>query len=32
MPLEKQGMFVLGYYHQRQDLYTKHEDKTGSKT
>ncbi|WP_027370387.1 type I-C CRISPR-associated protein Cas8c/Csd1 [Desulfovermiculus halophilus] len=28
MPLEKQGMFVLGYYHQRQDLYTKHEDKT----
>ncbi len=27
MSLEKQGMFVLGYYHQRQDLYTKHEDK-----
>jgi CRISPR-associated protein Csd1 len=29
MSLEKQGMFVLGYYHQRQDLYTKHEGKTG---
>jgi CRISPR-associated protein Csd1 len=28
MSLEKQGMFVLGYYHQRQDLYTKQEDKT----
>ena len=28
LPLEKQGMFVLGYYHQRQDLYTKQEDKT----
>ena len=27
LPLEKQGMFVLGYYHQRQDLYTKQEDK-----
>ncbi|MFO7803781.1 MAG: type I-C CRISPR-associated protein Cas8c/Csd1 [Desulfovermiculus sp.] len=28
MSLEKQGMFILGYYHQRQDLYTKQEDKT----
>lgn len=28
MSLEEQGMFVLGYYHQRQDLYTKQEDKT----
>lgn len=28
MTLEQQGMFVLGYYHQRQDLYTKQEDKT----
>ena len=25
MPLEEQGMFVLGYYHQRQNLYTKQE-------
>ncbi len=28
LSLEKQGMFVLGYYQQRQDLYTKKEDKT----
>lgn len=28
MSLEEQGMFVLGYYHQRQDLYTKQEPKT----
>lgn len=27
MPLEKQGMFVLGYYQQRQELYTKKDDK-----
>lgn len=28
MSLEEQGMFVLGYYHQRQDLYPKQEPKT----
>ncbi len=27
LSLEKQGMFVLGYYHQRQDLFTKKEEK-----
>lgn len=26
LPLEEQGMFVLGYYHQRQKLFTKKED------
>lgn len=26
MPLEKQGMVILGYYHQVQSLYTKKED------
>lgn len=26
MPLEKQGMIILGYYHQVQKLYTKKED------
>lgn len=26
--LEDQGMFILGYYQQRQDLFTKKEDKT----
>lgn len=28
LPLEKQGMFILGYYQQRQDQFTKKEDKT----
>ncbi|PWI57575.1 type I-C CRISPR-associated protein Cas8c/Csd1 [Sulfoacidibacillus thermotolerans] len=27
LSLEEQGMFALGYYHQRQDLYTKKSDK-----
>lgn len=27
LSLEDQGMFVLGYYHQRQDLFTKKEEK-----
>ncbi len=27
LTLEEQGMFALGYYHQRQDLYTKKSDK-----
>ena len=26
MPLERQGMVILGYYHQNQSLYTKKED------
>ena len=26
LPLEEQGMFVLGYYHQRQYLFTKKEE------
>ena len=26
LPLEEQGMFVLGYYHQTQKLFTKKED------
>jgi len=28
MPSEKQGMFILGYYQQRQDFYTKKEKNT----
>lgn len=28
LSLEKQGMFILGYYQQRQDQFTKKEDKT----
>lgn len=27
LTLEEQGMFALGYYHQRQDMYTKKSDK-----
>jgi len=27
--MERQGMFILGYYQQRQDRFTKNEDKTG---
>jgi CRISPR-associated protein Csd1 len=27
MNLEEQGKFVLGYYHQREYIYTKKEDK-----
>lgn len=27
LTLEKQGMFVLGYYHQRQDFFTKKDNK-----
>ncbi len=27
LSLENQGMFVLGYYHQRQDLFTKKDEK-----
>ena len=27
LSLEKQGVFVLGYYHQRNDLYRKKEDR-----
>jgi CRISPR-associated protein Csd1 len=27
LPLEDQGKFVLGYFHQRQDLYTSKKDK-----
>ncbi len=27
LPLRDQGLFALGYYHQRQDFYTKNEDK-----
>ena len=23
LPLEKQGLFYIGYYHQRQDFFTK---------
>jgi CRISPR-associated protein Csd1 len=26
MPLEKQGLFYIGYYHQRQDFFTKRTD------
>ena len=25
LPLPEQGRFALGYYHQRQDFFTKHE-------
>jgi CRISPR-associated protein Csd1 len=28
MPSEKQGMFILGYYQQRQDFYTKKDKNT----
>lgn len=28
LPLDEQGMFSIGYYHQREDLYTKKVDKT----
>jgi CRISPR-associated protein Csd1 len=28
--LEDQGLFAIGYYHQRQDLFTKKEDSTAS--
>lgn len=28
LALEKQGMFILGYYQQRQAMFTKNEDKT----
>lgn len=31
MPLEKQGLFYIGYYHQRQDLFTK-KSETGKET
>ena len=27
LPMEDQGRFAIGYYHQRQDFYTKKEDK-----
>ena len=27
LPLDEQGMFVLGYYHQREYSYMKKEDK-----
>jgi CRISPR-associated protein Csd1 len=27
LSVEEQGMFILGYYHQRQNVYTKNEDK-----
>lgn len=27
LPLQAQAMFAVGYYHQRQDLFTKNEDK-----
>jgi CRISPR-associated protein Csd1 len=30
--LEDQGLFAIGYYHQRQALFTKREDKSGSTT
>jgi len=26
LPLERQGLFYIGYYHQRQDLFTKKDD------
>ncbi|MBU0500000.1 MAG: type I-C CRISPR-associated protein Cas8c/Csd1 [Gammaproteobacteria bacterium] len=28
MPLTEQGLFAIGYYHQRQDFYTKHDKET----
>lgn len=30
MALQDQGRFALGYYHQRQDFFTAHEDATGN--
>jgi CRISPR-associated protein Csd1 len=27
LDMQQQGMFILGYYHQQQDRYTKKEDK-----
>lgn len=31
LSLEEQGLFTLGYYHQRQDFFTKKDDATDSK-
>lgn len=28
LPLERQGLFYIGYYHQRQDFFTKKDDKS----
>jgi hypothetical protein len=30
MRLEEQGLFFIGYYHQRQDLFTSRKDKEGN--
>lgn len=30
LPLPEQGRFALGYYHQRQDFYTRKPDSSGS--
>lgn len=32
LPLEQQGLFALGYYHQRNDLYRGKEDKNEEKS
>ena len=32
LPLEKQGVFYIGYYHQRQDFFTKKPEATEETT
>ena len=32
LPLEEQGLFTIGYYHQREDFFTSKEDREARKT